>query len=166
MSGRAGSSWTADAERYDTWFDQPWGRYASRVERDAVLAAAGDLTGADVADIGCGTGRLTRHLRQHAGLVVGALNQRSAWGLANRGQFRRPPWAGARFLSAAELRLIGEAHGTVTIRPALYPPTALPLIEQWGPTVERIGRVVASRWGAFNVMTIAIARPSPRGARG
>lgn len=67
----AGSRWVADAERYDQWFDQPWGHFASRVEREAVLAAAGDLTNRVVADIGCGTGRLTAHLEHIAGKVVG-----------------------------------------------------------------------------------------------
>jgi SAM-dependent methyltransferase len=223
VSSGAGSTWSANAERYDTWFDQPWGRYASRVERDAVLAAAGDLTGGTVADIGCGTGRLTQHLEELAAsvvgldpdpamlsvtsrrtnaplvvgdghclpfrdasvdvaiavtvceftvdpalvvselaritrpggrVIVGALNRRSAWGFANRKQFDQPPWAEARFLSPAELRSIGEPHGTVMMRPALYPPTALPFLERWGPAMEYLGRLVAPRWGAFNVMTV------------
>lgn len=229
MSSGAGSTWSVNAEGYDTWFDQPWGRYASRVEREAILAAAGDLIGADVADIGCGTGRLTQHLEQLAAsvvgldpdpamlsvasrrteaplvlgdghrlpfrdagvdvaiavtvceftvdpalvvselarvtrpggrVVVGALNRQSAWGFANRSQFGDPPWSGARFLSPDDLRRVGEPHGTVTIRPSLYPPTALPFLERWGPAVELAGRLVAPRWGAFNVMTIV--RPSRR----
>ena len=223
----AGSTWVADAERYDQWFDQPWGRYASRVERDTVLAAAGDLTGASVADIGCGTGRLTQHIehvattvvgldpdpamlavaarrtsslllvgdghhlplrdaavdvaiavtvceftvdpalvvselaritRTGGRVVVGALNRHSAWGLANRHQFSEPPWSTARFLSPADLQRIGSPHGMVALRPSLYPPTTLPLIEAWGPTVEHLGRTLAPRWGAFNVMTITIRR--------
>lgn len=65
-----GSTWAADAQRYDQWFDQPWGRHASRIECDAILAAAGELTGTAVADIGCGTGRLTAHLERLAAKVV------------------------------------------------------------------------------------------------
>jgi ubiquinone/menaquinone biosynthesis C-methylase UbiE len=223
VNATAGSTWTADAERYDRWFDQTWGHYAFSVERDAILAAAGTLARAEVADIGCGTGRLTQHLERLAArvvgidadpamlsvasrrtnaplvigdghslpfrdasvdvaiavtvcefttdpalviselaritrpggrVVVGALNRHSAWGLANRNEFDQPPWAEARFLSPANLRSIGEPHGTVAIRPALYPPTALPLLERWGPAMEYVGRVVAPRWGAFNVMTV------------
>lgn len=80
----AGSSWVADAERYDQWFDQPWGHYASRVEREALLAAAGDLTNRSVADIGCGTGRLTAHLERLAGDVVGVDPDRAMLAVAAR----------------------------------------------------------------------------------
>jgi SAM-dependent methyltransferase len=225
VSSAAGSTWQADAQAYDRWFEQPWGRYASDIERDAVLAAAGDLTQAVVADIGCGTGRLTRELEQRAArvvgldpdltmltiaahrvdaplvvgdghhlpfgtasvdvaiavtvcefttdpavviselaritrpggrVVVGALNRHSPWGLANR-QFSAPPWSAARFLTPHELTAIGSLHGQVTIRPALYAPAALPLIQRWGATSEWLGRTIAPRSGAFNVMTIVRA---------
>jgi hypothetical protein len=45
--------------------------------------------------------------------------------------------------------------GRVTIEPALYPPTALPLIDTWGPALEHLGGRIARDWGAFNVMTIS-----------
>ena len=77
-----GSTWAADAQRYDQWFDQPWGRHASRIECDAILAAAGELTGAAVADIGCGTGRRTAHLERLAAKVV-ALDTRLSAALAD-----------------------------------------------------------------------------------
>lgn len=38
---RIGSTWAAAALRCDQWFDQPWGRHASHIERDAMLAALG-----------------------------------------------------------------------------------------------------------------------------
>lgn len=47
-----------DAERYDRWFDAPWGHYAANVERRALAAALGPDPGR-VLDVGCGTGRLT-----------------------------------------------------------------------------------------------------------
>lgn len=222
-ASNAGSTWVADAERYDHWFDQPWGRYASRIEREAILRVAGNLADASVADVGCGTGRLTADLERlaanvvgidpdpamvavaarrtaapllvgdghhlplrdaavdialaitvceftvdpalvvselaritrHGGLVIiGALSRHSLWGIANRAQFDQPPWNTATFLSPTDLRPIGEPHGRVTIEPALYPPTALPRIDTWGPVVEQAGRRIARDWGAFNVMTI------------
>lgn len=66
----AGSTWVTDAERYDHWFESPWGTYAFATERQAILAA-GNLTGKSVADIGSGTGRFTADLERHAGRVVG-----------------------------------------------------------------------------------------------
>jgi len=68
---QAGSTWVADAERYDHWFESPWGSYAFATERQAILAAAGNLAGKTVADIGCGTGRFTTDLERRAGRVVG-----------------------------------------------------------------------------------------------
>ena len=100
----ARSTWVADAERYDHWFESPWGRYAFATERQAILAAAGNLAGKTVADIGCGTGRFTTDLEHHAGRVVGldpdpsmlAVAARRAAaplivGDGNRLPFRRPP---------------------------------------------------------------------------
>ena len=219
----AGSTWVTDAERYDHWFESPWGTYAFATERPAILAAAGNLTGKSVADIGSGTGRFTADLERHAGrvvgvdldesmlavaahrtaaplivgdghrlpfadhrfdttiaitvcefttdpavviaelvritrpagrVIVGALNRHSLWGIANRHQFDQPPWDTAQFLTRADLRRLGEPHGTAHVRAALYPPRALPLIRAWGPILEHIGRLVAPGAGAFNILTI------------
>ena len=64
------SGWTADAERYDQWFDQPWGTYAFTVERNALIDAAGAVEGRVVADVGCGTGRLTTQLEALGATVL------------------------------------------------------------------------------------------------
>ncbi|MGC8627291.1 MAG: class I SAM-dependent methyltransferase [Acidimicrobiales bacterium] len=50
------------AETYDSWFDEPWGKYAYSVELASALHALGDLAGCRVLDAGCGTGRLLASL--------------------------------------------------------------------------------------------------------
>ena len=151
----------------------PYGRSARRRRRspaavpDAGIYVAIAVTVCEFTADPCAR-RLRTGAHHTAGVcvVVGALNLRSPWGIANRAQFTRPPWAGATFLSAGELRRLGDAHGSVTIRPALYPPRALPAVEWWGVAVERTGRAVAPRWGAFNVMSINIPVDRRSGAIG
>lgn len=65
-----GSGWSGDAQRFDRWFDQPWGSYAFAIERAALLEAAGDVDHLVVADVGCGPGRLTTHLDTRGATVV------------------------------------------------------------------------------------------------
>lgn len=62
---------SATARGYDAWFDSPWGRYAWRIEVQALLAALGPLPGRTVADIGCGTGRFLQILARHGATVIG-----------------------------------------------------------------------------------------------
>lgn len=64
------SRWAADAVAYDSWFDRPWGRYASRVEHDLLLAAIGPVDGLDVCDAGGGTDRFTARLEADGARVV------------------------------------------------------------------------------------------------
>lgn len=64
-------AWIADAERYDRWFDEPWGSYASGVEHAALLDAIGDPSGSTMLDVGCGTGRFTETLHVRSAAVIG-----------------------------------------------------------------------------------------------
>jgi SAM-dependent methyltransferase len=48
-----------DARRYDAWFESRWGAYAFEIERRALLHALGDIRGATLVDVGCGSGRFT-----------------------------------------------------------------------------------------------------------
>lgn len=65
------SRWTAVAATYDTWFDKPWGRYATRIEHDLLLDSIGTVAGLDVCDAGCGTGRFTARLENEGARAVG-----------------------------------------------------------------------------------------------
>jgi len=56
---------------YDRWFDSPWGRYAFEVERATLERAVGPVDSRSVLDVGCGTGRFTAAMEQHAGSVAG-----------------------------------------------------------------------------------------------
>lgn len=58
-----------DPERYDRWFERPWGRHAFAVERGALLDALGPLDGRELLELGCGTGRFTAAF-EHAGAEV------------------------------------------------------------------------------------------------
>jgi SAM-dependent methyltransferase len=62
------------AVAYDRWFESRWGRYAFEVEAHALLRAAGHPRGRRYADVGCGTGRLTRLLEARGAYVVGVDN--------------------------------------------------------------------------------------------
>ncbi len=69
MSSDPETAGTLDPDRYDRWFEGPWGRHAFAVERDALLAALGPLDGQELLDVGCGTGRFTEAF-EHAGAEV------------------------------------------------------------------------------------------------
>lgn len=81
---REPSRWHADAARYDAWFDEPWGRYASGVEHDLLLAAIGPVDGLSVCDAGCGTGRFTARLEADGADVVGVDADAASLGIARR----------------------------------------------------------------------------------
>ena len=70
MTGPA-TAGAARAFRYDAWSGSPWGRYAWRIETRAVTGARGPHGGRQVADIGCGTGRLLDILTSHGARALG-----------------------------------------------------------------------------------------------
>jgi SAM-dependent methyltransferase len=80
---------------------------------DAVVAVAVLEFVADPAAV---VAEMCRVTRRGGRVVVGALNPRSAWGVARWRELRRPPWAAARFFGRAELRRLGRPYGRARLR--------------------------------------------------
>lgn len=59
------------AQRYDSWYERRWGRYAWHIESAAVLSALGPISGRRIVDVGCGTARLAALLAAHGAKVIG-----------------------------------------------------------------------------------------------
>lgn len=97
---------------------------------------------------------LARVTRPGGRVVIGALNRRSAWGLARRRQLRRPPWQAARFLTRRQLRALGARHGQVQLHGTLVMPGAVPGSRHAGRFLEAIGRRAFPATGAFQVLTV------------
>ena len=100
---------------------------------------------------------LARVTRPGGRVVIGALNRRSAWGLARRRQLRQPPWRAARFLTRRQLRALGAPHGRVKLHGTLIMPGAVPGSWRAGPFLEAIGRRACPAAGAFQVLTVEMA---------
>ncbi|HET6949115.1 MAG TPA: methyltransferase domain-containing protein [Acidimicrobiales bacterium] len=112
-----------------------------------------------VADPAAALAELARVTRDGGRIVVGALNPRSPWGLANRRARRAGVWCHARFLGRSELRALGSRHGRTRLHGALHAPGALPGLARLGPPIEAAGRAVPP-CGAFQVLTIdKVGRP-------
>ncbi|MDP9465143.1 MAG: class I SAM-dependent methyltransferase, partial [Actinomycetota bacterium] len=111
------------------------------------------------ADPAATIGELIRITRPGGRVIIGSLNPNSPWGYWNRRQFHKPPWDTARFLDHDHLDRLASQHGTTRLSTGLYAPTTLPWLPRWGPGLERLGRRVAPRRAAFEV--IAITRPMP-----
>lgn len=77
------------AERYDAWFDTPWGRYAWALESALVSERLGDLSGRLLLDVGCGTGQSGAVARGLGARVVG-LDPDRAMLAAARGRVDAP----------------------------------------------------------------------------
>jgi ubiquinone/menaquinone biosynthesis C-methylase UbiE len=106
-----------------------------------------------VADASVAMAELARVVRPGGRIVVGALNQRSPWGVAHHADFGSPPWNAAHFFTRAELRALGTPHGRAHVDAALYAPRVFPLLGLVGSLVEQFGRVVPF-WGAFQILVV------------
>ncbi len=164
----------AAARRYDTWFEQGWGRYAWRLEPAAVLHALGPVDGRTVVEVGCGTGRLAAQLAAHGATVVGVdadpamltvaatctpgRLRKSLWGWAGRVR-HRAPYRNGCFLPRDRLLALGRRHGTATLYGVLFAFERLPWLPVFGPVLEAGGRL-APRLGAVHICTVHRGRPS------
>jgi SAM-dependent methyltransferase len=106
-----------------------------------------------VSDVGAVFDELARVTRPGGRFVVGSLNPRSPWGIANRRRFREPPWTEARFLGRQELITLGARFGRARISGHLYAPEGLPRLQALGAPLEVAGRL-APALGAFQVLTV------------
>jgi ubiquinone/menaquinone biosynthesis C-methylase UbiE len=93
---------------------------------------------------------LARIVRLGGQIVIGVLNPTSPWGLTHGRRFHTAPWTQATFLNHRDLRRLAAGRGTARVRGALYAPTNT----RFGPVIESIGRRVAPKVGAFQVLTI------------
>ncbi|HCU96103.1 MAG TPA: SAM-dependent methyltransferase [Actinobacteria bacterium] len=140
----------APAARYDAWFDNPWGRYAWRIETSAVLTALGPLPGRRIADIGCGTGRLQRILTSRGASAVGVDTDPAMLTLAaTRGTVAR---ADAHRLPLAD----GSMDATVTVATLEFTADPARVLAEMARVTRPGGRLVAavlnpaSPWGVLD----------------
>jgi SAM-dependent methyltransferase len=99
---------------------------------------------------------LARVTKPGGRVVVGSLNRTSAWGWWNRREFSEPPWDTARFLDRHTLVDLASHYGRCRLSAGLYSPRPLPMLARWSPILERLGRRLAPRLGAFQVLTIEL----------
>ena len=86
---------TALAGDYDAWYETPLGSYCERVEMQALERVLGPGEGADLLEVGAGTGRVAVHVAG-LGWRVTAVEPCLAMVAAGRSSFRRFPWILAR----------------------------------------------------------------------
>ena len=140
----------APARRYDAWFESPWGRFAWRIETQAVLAALGPIEGRTVADIGCGTGRLLEILARHGATALGIdsdpgmLTVAAARGPTARADAHQLPLADA------------SADAAVTVATLEFTTAPAQVLAEMARIVRPGGRIVAatlnpaSLWGILD----------------
>lgn len=109
---QARRGWDAAGD-YDAWFETRWGRYAFPVEAGLVRAAVGEVTGRQVLEAGCGTGRFGQTLAD-AGATVSGLDRSAAMVAiaAQRlaavvvGDAHRLPFAGGTFAATVAVAVL------------------------------------------------------------
>lgn len=106
-----------------------------------------------VTDPAAAVTELARVTRPGGRILIGALNPRSPWGLANHRRLRSGVWCHARFLNRAELRSFAAPHGASTLHAGLFAPRVLPALALLGPALEALGTMAPSL-GAFQVLAI------------
>jgi SAM-dependent methyltransferase len=106
-----------------------------------------------VTDPAAAVAELARVTRPGGRIVLGALNPRSPWGLANHRRLRSGVWCHARFLTRAELRSLAAPHGPATLHAGLFAPGIGPALGLLGPALEALGTMVPAL-GAFQVLTM------------
>lgn len=124
------------AQKYDSWFQTPHGRYVWQTEREMILSLALVKPGDHIADIGCGTGIYTAELLA-AGASVTALDISPEMLEINK-QRNAAYGEQAAFLQgdAAKLPLADNSFD------AVISVTAMEFFEEPGPCLKEMLRIV------------------------
>lgn len=96
---------------------------------------------------------LVRVTRAGGHIIIGTLNPRSPWGIANRRRLRTGVWCTADLLPPNRLLELGRRYGKTELHRGLYAPGALRGHTVIGPVLEGLRHVTPS-FGAFQVLVI------------
>jgi ubiquinone/menaquinone biosynthesis C-methylase UbiE len=76
------------AERYDSWYESPLGRFCFAAETALLLRGMGEISGQSILELGCGTGRFLSAVATHAAIAVGVDQDRAMLEVAQRRTIR------------------------------------------------------------------------------
>jgi ubiquinone/menaquinone biosynthesis C-methylase UbiE len=65
------------AERYDSWYDSPLGKFCFAAETALLIRRMGEVSGRSALELGCGTGRFLLALATYAAMAVGVDQDRA-----------------------------------------------------------------------------------------